>query len=76
MWKTAAQVLDLQYQGNKAAGRRFIERDTIGRESHEVVAKNIRDQRDTVPTIKYAHGGKQKISLVLDNQNKRNSNQV
>ena len=44
--KLLTKVLDVQYQGDKAASDRFIEQYTTWDESlHGVVAKNIRDQQ-------------------------------
>lgn len=44
--KLLAKVLDVQYQGDKAAADRFIEQYTTWDENlHGVVAKNIRDQQ-------------------------------
>jgi hypothetical protein len=44
--KLLAKVLDVQYQGDKAAADRFIDQYTKWDENlHGVVAKNIRDQQ-------------------------------
>ncbi|HEV2884291.1 MAG TPA: zincin-like metallopeptidase domain-containing protein, partial [Pyrinomonadaceae bacterium] len=54
--KLLAKVLDVQYQGDKAASDRFIEQYTNWDENvHGAVAKNIRDQqRYRFRVIKYA----------------------
>ena len=54
--KLLAKVLDVQYQGDKAAADRFIEQYTSWDENvHGVVAKNIRDQqRYRFRVFKYA----------------------
>ena len=44
--KLLAKVLDIQYQGDKAASDRFIDQYTTWNENlHGVIAKNIRDQQ-------------------------------
>ena len=54
--KLLAKVLEVQYQGDKAAADRFIEQYTSWDENlHGVVAKNIRDQqRYRFRVFKYA----------------------
>ncbi|HXI25475.1 MAG TPA: zincin-like metallopeptidase domain-containing protein [Pyrinomonadaceae bacterium] len=54
--KLLKKVLDVQYQGDKAAADRFIDQYTTWREDlHGVVAKNIRDQvRYRFRVFKYA----------------------
>jgi hypothetical protein len=57
--KLLAKVLDVQYQGEKAAADRFIEQYTTWDDNlHGVVAKNIRDQqRYRFRLFKYASLG-------------------
>ena len=54
--KLLKRVLDVQYQGDKAASDRFIDQYAVWREDlHGVVAKNIRDaQRYRFRVFKYA----------------------